>query len=515
MDSKYISEINKKLSSEEKIFKLNSALYDGQSVKITLIAEYKKYDLYLNNALKAKLDEITKELIPSDLPFEINFRKSEATEKNVLRTLFDFLKERLITLVDSFSSSDLKVDISETVISISVPLPEHIYMFCISSNIGKKIEEHLERFYIQEVKVNFLRTKSAPVAEFKSQHIEYKSPKARLAKVLDVTNLLGYGKINQPPSYIIDIDSPKDNAVICGKLKNFSERKAKSNGSTYFSFMLNDTTGSIAGVAFPKKEEEIAALNTLKDDDCVVLEGRINPDKYTQGFQIVTNRFGRCAIDFSSINVSEDFKEEPLNYVRVFPEKIEAVKEKTLLGDVIEEEITPFLKNKTFVVFDLETTDLNWATEKIIEISAIKVVDGVMTETFSTLINPERQVSENTTALTHIDNEMLKDAPVFKEVIGDFYKFTRNAVLVGHNIDNFDIPFLRYHAKIEGYNFNNDSLDTLFLSRQYVRAEAYKLESLCEMFSIPLIGAHRAINDAKANALLFIELVKLKDKKSL
>lgn len=515
MDSKYISEINKNLESEEKIFKLNSALYDGQNVRITLIAEYKKYDLYLNNDLKSKVNEFTKQLLPPDLPFEIYYRKSEATEKNILRTLFDFLKERLVTLVDSFSSSDLKVDINDTLISISVPLPEHIYMFCISSNIGKKIEEHLGRAYIQEIKVSFLRTKSAPVSNYKSQYIEYKSPKARLAKVLDVTGILGYGKINQPPSYIIDIDSPKDNAIICGKLKNFAQRKAKSNGNTYFSFMLNDTTGSIAGVAFPKKEEEISALSSLTDDDCVVIEGRINPDKYTQGFQIVCNRFARCAIDFSSINVSEDFKEEPANYALIFPDKIESVKEKTLLGDVIEEEITPFLKNKTFIVFDLETTDLNWATEKIIEISAIKIVDGVMTESFSTLVNPEREVSENTIALTHIDNEMLKDAPNFKAVIGDFYKFTRNAILVGHNIDNFDIPFIRYHAKIEGYNFNNDSLDTLFLSRQYVKAEAYKLESLCEMFSIPLIGAHRAINDAKANAFLFIELIKLKDKKSI
>ena len=515
MDNKYISELNKNLSAEEKIFKLNSAIYDGQSVSITLIAEYKKYDLYLNNELKSKIFAISKELLPEGLPFEINYRKVEATEKNVLRTLFDFLKERLITLVDSFSSSDIKVEISDLAISISIPLEEHIYIFCISSNIGEKIEEQLSKSYLQDVKVNFVRTKSAPITAFKSQQIEYKSPKSRLAKVLDVTSLSGYGKINQPPSYIIDIDSPKDNAVICGRLKNFAERKAKSNGNTYFSFMLNDTTGTIAGVVFPKKPEEISALSALSDNDCVVVEGRINPDKYTQGFQIICNRFSRCAIDFSSINVSEDFKEEPLDYVKIFPEKIEIVKDTTLLGDVIEEEISPFLKNKTFVVFDLETTDLNWATEKIIEISAIKIVDGVMTESFSTLVHPEREVSESTTALTHIDNDMLKDAPFFKDIVGDFYKFSRNAILVGHNVDNFDIPFLRYHAKIEGYNFNNDSLDTLFLSRQYVKAEAYRLETLCEMFSIPLIGAHRAINDAKANALLFIELAKLKDKKSL
>lgn len=514
MDNKYIAELNKILEPAERIFKLKSAEYDGESVNIILIAECKKYDLYLNDDLKSKIYSVSGALLPKELPFEISYRKVEATEKNVLRTLFDFMKEKLVTLVESFSSTDIQVEITDFLIAVTVPLEEHIYNFCVSSNIGEKIKAHLARCYIQEISVNFVRLKSAPISDFKSQKVEYRSPKARLAKVFDVKSLYGYGKTTQPPSYIIDIDSPKENAIICGRLKSFTERKAKSNGNTYFSFLLNDTTGTIAGVVFPKKPEEISALSALSDNECVVVEGRVSPEKFTQGFQIVCNRFSVCAIDFASINISDEFKTELENYSKVFPAPIERIKDKTLLGDEIEQEITPYLRNKTFVVFDLETTNLIYTTEKIIEIAAIKVVDGVMTESFSTLINPEREISQNTTELTHIDNEMVKDAPVFGEAVGDFYKFTRNAILAGHNIDRFDIPFLRYHAKIEGYNFDNESIDTLYLSRMLLTSDSFSLEAVCRMFDISLIGAHRAINDVLANTKLFFELAKIMDNKN-
>lgn len=84
----------------------------------------------------------------------------------------------------------------------------------------------------------------------------------------------------------------------------------------------------------------------------------------------------------------------------------------------------------TFVVFDIETTGLSKETESITEIGAVKVVDGKVTDRFSTFVNPERPIPAEITKLTGITNEMVADAPVITEILPRFLEFCQDAVLV-------------------------------------------------------------------------------------
>lgn len=104
--------------------------------------------------------------------------------------------------------------------------------------------------------------------------------------------------------------------------------------------------------------------------------------------------------------------------------------------------ITDYFKGKTFVIFDLETTDLKTEIAEIIELAALKVVDGVPTETFQTLVKPLATISEEITNITHISNAMVLDAPSIENVMPDFFKFAHGSILCGHNIAGYDYPII-------------------------------------------------------------------------
>lgn len=151
-----------------------------------------------------------------------------------------------------------------------------------------------------------------------------------------------------------------------------------------------------------------------------------------------------------------------------------------------------------FVVFDIETTGLDPFYDEIIEIGAIKVKDGIVTDTFSTLIKPEYEISEFITELTGITNEMVKDAPKINEVLPNFITFIEDDILVGHNV-NFDINFIYDNlVKINQEPLKNDFVDTLRLSRRLLpNLSHHRLIDLTEYYKINNIGGHRAIRDTE------------------
>lgn len=161
----------------------------------------------------------------------------------------------------------------------------------------------------------------------------------------------------------------------------------------------------------------------------------------------------------------------------------------------------------SFVVFDIETTGLDKYQNHITEIGAVKVENGVITDKWSTFVNPGEPIPQNIVELTSITDEMVKDAPAIAEILPDFLAFCKGCVLVAHNA-RFDVGFISVAAKRCEIPFNFAYLDTLQLARcLYPQLANHKLNNLTRHLNIMLENHHRAVDDAKATADIFVKML--------
>ena len=160
------------------------------------------------------------------------------------------------------------------------------------------------------------------------------------------------------------------------------------------------------------------------------------------------------------------------------------------------------------VSLDLETTGIDKAKDKIIEIGAVKYdIENETKEYFSQLINPVVQISEFIEDLTGISNSDVENMPIIDEVKNEFEEFYRDYqnnqhLIIAHNA-NFDIGFL----KSNGFNFKNNIFDTYDLSYTLIDKGDYNLESLASFFNINVENFHRAKDDSDATLEIFFNLV--------
>ncbi len=156
----------------------------------------------------------------------------------------------------------------------------------------------------------------------------------------------------------------------------------------------------------------------------------------------------------------------------------------------------------SYVCVDLETTGLNPKYEKIIEIGAVKVVEGKITERFSTFINPGRKLEERIIELTGISQEQVENAPYIEEVLPEFLEFCGDFALLGHRI-LFDYSFLKRAAVNQRLTFEKKGVDTLRIARRFLPELPHRtLPYLCEYYEI-IHRAHRALSDAEATSELY------------
>ncbi len=159
-----------------------------------------------------------------------------------------------------------------------------------------------------------------------------------------------------------------------------------------------------------------------------------------------------------------------------------------------------------YVAMDLETTGVNPRMDKIIEIGAVRVRGGVVTDTFCTYVNPGKDIPERIRELTGITNEDVADAPYIEEAMPKLLEFLGEDYLLGHNII-FDYSFVKKAAVNQKLTFEREGIDTLKIARRFLtKLESRKLGELCSYYQIPLEEAHRAYHDAHAAHLLYQKL---------
>ena len=163
----------------------------------------------------------------------------------------------------------------------------------------------------------------------------------------------------------------------------------------------------------------------------------------------------------------------------------------------------------TFVVFDLETTGFSPSKNQIIEIGAVKVVNGSITERFSTFVNPKVPIPFEIEQLTSINDDMVLDAPTIDEILPKFMEFCQDAVMVAHNAD-FDMSFIKHNCSALGLKCEKTVLDTVALSRVLLPAlNRFKLDTVAKALNVSLAHHHRAVDDAACTAEIFVKLVEM------
>ncbi len=165
--------------------------------------------------------------------------------------------------------------------------------------------------------------------------------------------------------------------------------------------------------------------------------------------------------------------------------------------------------NDVYVVFDLETTGFSPIKDKIIEIGAVKVEQGKITDRFSTFVNPRVPIPFQITQLTSITDQMVMDAPDIETVLPEFLEFIGDAVLVAHNA-SFDVGFIEQNCRYQDIVPDFTSVDTVAMARILLPTlSKFKLNVVANALHISLENHHRAVDDADAAAEIFVRFAEM------
>ncbi|MBQ2701896.1 MAG: hypothetical protein IJF64_02800, partial [Clostridia bacterium] len=276
---------------------------------------------------------------------------------------------------------------------------------------------------------------------------------------------------------------------------------------TRFSIALSDDTLTMRTTYFPKKAT-LEKVRALKVGDSVMIIG--SNEEYRGSLSFKASKINYATPPDGFVPVARKGKPVPKFYHTVFPEPYVDFTQAGLFDSL---EKPDDLKNNTFVVFDLETTGLNnnpamGRMDKIIEIGAVKLENGEITEKFSSFIACNEKLSSEIVELTGIHDSDLVGAPEVEKVLADFFKFADGAYLVGHNV-TFDYRFVQYYGEQNGYMFQQRTYDTMTLAQELLRGEVnnFKLNSIADRYGFTF-NHHRAFDDACVTAKVFIELIK-------
>lgn len=177
------------------------------------------------------------------------------------------------------------------------------------------------------------------------------------------------------------------------------------------------------------------------------------------------------------------------------------------------ENLKELIENNTIVIVDLETSGLDRNRDFILEVAAVKIENGEIKDKFSSFANnPQmKTLPEEIEKLTGITFDQLKSAPFIGEVVWQLYNFSKDCILVAHNLP-FDFAFLRnwcFWCGISFDEFKNGVIDTVELFKQVLgnKVENYRLPTLANYFGIDLTD-YRALTCAETTAKIFLELAK-------
>lgn len=431
------------------------------------------------------------------------------------------------------------------------------YKAAIQDAQEKINRENLQKaaeFYQEEVETAEKREEKH--AENTTVEIEVREGKFATPQIIQSSIRPLYGRsIRGKMIPISSISGDSGRIVVWGDVFDIEKKVTKSGDKNIFTIDITDYTGSTTVKVFNSIKES-AVIDNIKKGDTIVVQGDVEYDKYAgelvvnarsigtaQKVKVVDNaekkrvelhmhtnmsqmdavtsagdlvnrayQWGHKAVAITDHGVAQAFPDamKAADKINKDEEKIKIIYgvEAYFMDDLVEsvkgDADTCF--DGTFICFDIETTGLSAARDKITEIGAVKVENGVITDTFSTFANPEMPIPQKITQLTGITDDMVKDAPSQSEAVSAFLEFAGDNVLVAHNAP-FDTSFIAKACEDMGREYNYTSIDTVAISRAILTdIKNCKLDTVAKFLRLGDFNHHRATDDAEMLARIFINL---------
>ncbi len=499
--AEFISDL-RSLDERLKNIRINSIEIDreGRKIRYNFICD-KTVDEQLRQKILKEVETITAPVFEC---VEISVKKIVSNDQLINVDIYKYLSENYPSISIFLKPNDVISTVFGDVVKYVLRLTKDGAEYVQKNGALNKLNEYMSKRFCSdfagstEIKEaeETASLLSEEVYESELQKIEHRTIKVKSVFIIDDATM------GDTALYIEDAVS--GNVTVCGKITDIAERQTKT-GKPFFIIHLDDTTGRTSGVYFTKKNT-YAKIKELAVGDEIIVRGNIG--EYNGKRSFTFDKINRCEFPTDFVKKDKYKKTAPKEYRNIFPSPSTSIK----ISSVFDDDTLPReLTEKTYVVFDLETTGIDVMTNGITEIGAVKLVEGKMTEQFTTLVKPDYPITDENIAITGITPEMVKDAPKIGTVIPDFMKFIEGAVLVAHNAE-FDTKFIKRFASGEEYEVKNKVLDTLEMSRALLpQLKKHDLHTIADHFGI-VFHHHRAMSDAYATAEAFIELMKIKNK---
>ncbi len=510
-----------------------------------------------------EVQELRKELtrtFSDTVKVRMKFLLDTAIESDQLVSLVEFLLQNYKneSIRHQYIFSEYMIH-SKNESNIHIELKNHhLIEQAVIQSIDKDIENKLKEVTDKEFKITFISEKSSQ--DMISEAVE------EYAELMEETFLVEDTdeKSSSPILYgetikskimlysVFDQLQVGENMTIEGEVFNINTRELKNN-KLLISFNVTDYNDSISNRLFLQKTEDL----NLKNGEWVKLKGRVTQDRFNMDdYYLIVSSIERIptrlekrkdeaevkrvelhahtnmsemsgvvsakdlisrAVDFghNSLAVTDygvaysfpfAYKAAPKDFKIIFGIEAYVVDDEQ---NMVERPKDCMIEEEIYIIFDIETTGFDPYKDKIIEIGAVKLKGRTIMDRFSAFINPEIPIPDEIIKLTHITDDMVKDAELIDTVLPRFLEFCSDSTLVAHNA-RFDIGFITQKAKNLDLEFLPSVIDTLYWARVLVTdLKRFNLKALANYFNISLDNHHRAVDDAEATASIFIKMLNM------
>lgn len=446
-----MSEFNerfKELTSDYPYIRFLSAKVDADKFKVTVTAVYKKeYERdYLQS--KNKITEVLKRMLPPSTYIEIAAAPVRLVSSEIVKECMDFLRKESVFVFSSLDKDNISVTTADDRPTVQLSLPAAVAEYAEKEKIDSRLSAHLSSHFFADFKTSFIKCEESIeqirevlTAVVRKPKFSYERPEeGRLISPPDRTAM--YGEvINGSATYIGDCIQPEF-AVLYGtmtdvRIMEYSPKKPAFEGEKrkFVTFYLDDTTGKMRCVFFPGPKSQ-GVVKYFVDGSNIIADGWLDYDtRLNDGsLQYRVRHFTGCGRAEFEINNVVRLVDDDYRYVK--PEKYVRLTQSSLYDSRSKP-----LTDEPLVVFQTLTTSRNrYSPGEIMEIGAVKLKNGEIVETFSSLICPHVKMEEKACFEVGLTLSDLAGKPTFEQVIPDFYKFFDGYGLTAFPYDwNIDI----------------------------------------------------------------------------